>query len=65
MKRTTAPARVSRRIPAAFDQALRRAAAIRGQSVNEVIELVALPVVEEDIRVELDKLKGIARTLGC
>lgn len=55
MKRTP-EARVSRRIPAAFDQALRRAAAIRGQSVNEVIERVALPAVEETVRNELVEL---------
>ena len=64
MKRTP-EARVSRRIPADFDEALRHLAAIRRQSVNEVIELVALPVIEEDIRVELDKLKVVARPVGC
>jgi len=60
MKRTP-EARVSRRIPADFDEALRHLAAIRRQSVNEVIELVALPVVEETIRNELIELSTALR----
>jgi uncharacterized protein (DUF1778 family) len=54
---TKAKDRISRRIPASVDSALRRAAALRDLSVNDYLEIILLPVIQKDLQGMVDALR--------